>query len=392
MSTSLGPRFAVSVTGFVSFIGLYAPQAMLTKLTAALHTSQETIGLTITAATLAVALSGPFIGMLADMTGRKRVIVPAALILAIPTALLAIAPSFPAFLCLRFLQGLCLPAIFGVVVAYIAEEWPPAEAPTLMSWYLVGAILGGFCGRYVAAFMTATFGWQSSFLALGAITACGGLLMWATLPPAKNFRRSGRVLETLVLMRGHMTNGRLLGTCAVGFMVLFSLVGCFTYVDFYLEGPPFALSGTTLGNIFAVYLIGAVITPITTRIIRTCGRRGGLALALGCSAGGLFLTLTSHLPLVIAGLALCSAAVFVSQGISMGSVGLIARSARSAAVGLYVTCYYIGGSVGAIVPGIAWRHGGWSGCVALIVVFQILAVIAGLISWRPPLGAPNPVT
>src|SRR5215470_7176218 len=52
---------------------------------------------------------------------------------------------------------------------------------------------------------------------------------------------------------------------------------------------------------------------------------------------------------------------------------------RSSAVGLYVTSFYIGGSMGAFLPGLAWERGGWPAAIAMVVaMLAIMAVIAAL--------------
>ena len=70
--------------------------------------------------------------------------------------------------------------------------------------------------------------------------------------------------------------------------------------------------------------------------------------AIGCWILGLLLTLSGSLAIIIAGLAIGSASGFVCQSVSTSHVALNARQARSAAIGLYVTTYYIGGSVGGV--------------------------------------------
>ena len=170
--------------------------------------------------------------------------------------------------------------------------------------------------------------------------------------------------------------------------MLFALVGCFTFVDFYLAAPPFNLSGTALGSVFAVYMVAVVISPISARLIRWFGRRGTLVISLSLSSIGLLLTLIPNVAVIVLGLALFSAFVFVTHGMAMGTVGLVTRSARSAAVGVYVTFYYTGGSLGAFVPSAAWTNGGWAGCVAALIASLTISVLAGMWAWRPPLGAP----
>lgn len=383
-------RIAVAVAGFSAFVDLYATQSVLPELAEAFNASMVEVGMTVTAATLAVALSGPFTGALADMVGRKRVIVSAIFLLTLPTLLIAYVGSLQDLLILRFLEGLCLPAIFAVTIAYVAEEWNDRDSSDVMGWYIAGTILGGFSGRFITAVIGEHFGWRAGFEALALLNLACALTLWAWMPPSRQFRRTGAIGQTLRMMGRHLNNGRLMATCAVGFIVLFTLVAAFTYADFYMAAPPYSLSGTALGSVFAVYLLGAVVSPLTGRLVRRIGRRGALSAAMGFSALGLGLTLAPSLPLIIAGLALCSSGVFVTQGVAISYIGVVTREARSAAVGLYVTCYYLGGSAGAVLPSLAWSRAGWTGCVTLIVVVQMIGVAIAVASWKPvptPLAA-----
>jgi hypothetical protein len=49
---------------------------------------------------------------------------------------------------------------------------------------------------------------------------------------------------------------------------------------------------------------------------------------------------------------------------------------------MYVTCYYLGGSAGAELPGFLWRLGGWPVCVALVILVQALTIAVTLTGWR----------
>ena len=79
----------------------------------------------ITVSTLAVAVTAPFTGAVADVLGRKRVIVAAMFVLVVPTLMVGLATSLSALIFWRAVQGLVLPPIFAVTVAYIGDEWPP---------------------------------------------------------------------------------------------------------------------------------------------------------------------------------------------------------------------------------------------------------------------------
>jgi len=100
---------AVGLAGYCTFINLYSPQALLPSLAAEFSVSASVISATMTAGTLAVALTAPFSGAAADVLGRKRVITAAMAVLAIPTLMIAMVPDVQSLIIWRFIQGLALP-------------------------------------------------------------------------------------------------------------------------------------------------------------------------------------------------------------------------------------------------------------------------------------------
>jgi predicted MFS family arabinose efflux permease len=62
---------------------------------------------------------------------------------------------------------------------------------------------------------------------------------------------------------------------------------------------------------------------------------------------------------------------------------MIAKEGRSSAVGLYVTCFYAGESVGAFLPGLAWDANGWPACLAMVVAMLALMVLIAALAYRP---------
>jgi MFS family permease len=83
-------QWAVGLAGFCTFINLYSPQAILPLLAIEFGAGAAEIANIMTASTLAVALTAPFTGTVADVLGRKRVIVAAMLLLGVPTMMCAL--------------------------------------------------------------------------------------------------------------------------------------------------------------------------------------------------------------------------------------------------------------------------------------------------------------
>jgi predicted MFS family arabinose efflux permease len=372
----------IGLTGFCAFLTLYATQPLLPHLEEVFHTSKVAVSLTVSAATLAVALAAPWVGMFADNRGRKKVIVPALCLLGLTTLLTATATTLPVLIAWRFLQGLLTPAVFAVAVAYVNEEWPKDQVGYATSVYVTGTVVGGFFGRFLSGLIASAFGWRSVFLVLGLLIF---LLTWGVaswLPLAKQFKKVSDYGAGLHNMADHLKNPDLQVIFAVGFVLLFSLIGTFTYITFYLAAPPFGLGPSALGSLFFVYLMGAVITPLVGRRVDRLDGKKTLGLALAASALGVGLTLIPNLPLIIFGIALCSSGVFVCQIITNQRVGVVAGKSRALAIGLYVAFYYAGGFAGSVVPGLIWDWGRWPACVALIMGLQLLTVGFILLTWK----------
>lgn len=377
----LGIHIALFATGFGAFLSLYATQPLLPEFRQIYKASELLASLTVSAPVLAVALMAPLAGMLADALGRKRVIVTSLLGLAVPTILVATAASLNQIIFWRFLQGLFVPAIISATIAYISEESPHGTVGATMSIYVTGTVVGGFVGRFTAGIVAHDWGWRTGFVILGTFSLVVALVAWWLLPRATKFVRQSNAAAALRSMRGHFANPRLLATFAVGFNVLFSLVGAFTYVNFYLADEPFLLGTAALASIFAVYLVGAVMTPVAGRILDRIGFRRTLMLAVAISACGLLLTFVPFLPAVIAGMALHAVGVFACQSASSGHVGEAALEARSSAAGLYVMFYYLGGFVGSSLPGYLWSVAGWTGCVVLMLCMQAVSILIAYKLW-----------
>jgi predicted MFS family arabinose efflux permease len=378
---------AVVLAGAAAFVDLYAPQSILPQLGEAFGVGEHRAGLVITVSTLAVALIAPFAGALADALGRKRVIVAATLTLTVPTLLAAIADSFSVLLLFRGIAGVLMPLIFCVTVAYISEEWRASEARTITALYMAGAVAGGFFGRFLTGVVTEFADWRVAFLLLAALNLAMGLILLSWMPRERSFRPARKLTASLAGMGAHIRNTRFLATCVVGFAILFAQVGLFTYANFLLAGPPFHLGPGLLGSIFTVYLVGMLTTPIAGSLMRRFPEQIPLSLGASMFLGGAALTLIPPLAAIVAGLALASAGTFLSQSAATNFVAQHAEGARSAAVGLYTTWYYIGGSAGAVVPGALWHASGWPGVVALLMAANLAAALIALVCWRAGVAA-----
>ena len=217
------------------------------------HASKTGVGMTVSAATLGVAISAPIFGALTERLPRKRVIVASLIGISVPTLLAATSTSLAQLIFWRFLQGITVPGVIAVLVTYIGEEWPPERVALIMSFYVSGTALGGFVGRISAGILADRFSWRVSFLVLGtlALAGAGAVALWLPRGRPRTISLHGSTASVLPLPNSrtlsHPAPGRDLRSriqCTV-------LAGRRVYLDHVLprrsavqsfdHGPEFAL-------------------------------------------------------------------------------------------------------------------------------------------------------
>ena len=372
-------KLTIGLIGMFAFLQVYSIQAILPVLMMDFTATEVQAGMIVGATILAIAIMSPFLGMLSDAVGRKSFIVGALLFLAIPTALIAQSPNIGWMGMWRFMQGLSVPGITVVTIAYIGEEFEGRALTELMSFYVSGSVLGGFMGRFLLGHLHELIGWRAGYYVMAGMTLIRALCVGKMLPASRHFVANPKFRSAMQTLGEHLVNRYVVISCLLGACVLFSLVGCFTFINLHLADTPYELSTGALANIFAVYLIGVVITPLSTTLLRRFGSARTVRVAVIISMFGVLLTLVTPLWGIVLGLAIMSSGVFITQAATISYIAVNVKKGRSLASGLYYMGYYAGGTMGAWLCGIAYARGQWSLTVWLLLFVQVLALLVASI-------------
>jgi len=185
-------------------------------------------------------------------------------------------------------------------------------------------------------------------------------------------------------MAGHLRNRRLVGAYLVGATMFFGWIGLFTYLPYLLSAPPFDLSTGLVSSVFLVYAVGVVVSPLAGRLSTRVAPTRLVAIGLTVEVVGLLATLLATLPAIIAGLLLVVAGTFTAQAVVPAFVNQQARGAKGGASALYLTFYYLGGTLGSLLPGLAWERWGWSGVLASCTGAVALGIAANALLCAGP--------
>lgn len=367
-------KLTIGIIGAFAFLQVYSIQAILPIIMQDFQVSETQAGMAVGATVLAIALMSPFMGMLSDAVGRKNIILASIVFLGVPTFFMGLAQSLEIIVVWRFLQGLAVPGITVVTIAYIGEEFVGKSVARLMSYYVSGTVLGGFLGRFMLGHLQTLIGWRYGFMLMGTLTLLGAGWVWWQLPRSRRFIANANMQASLQMLVSHTKNRYVVTACLLGSCVLFSLVGCFTFINLHLADTPYWLNSAGLANIFAVYLLGVVITPIASNLISQFGAARMVRVAVVLSMLGVILTLSAPLWVVVVGLAVMSSGVFITQSATITYIAVNVKQGRSLALGLYYMCYYFGGTLGAWACGVAYTHGRWRMTVWTLLFVQMLAL------------------
>jgi predicted MFS family arabinose efflux permease len=384
--------FAVFLCGVFAFIDLYCTQPLLPLLSRVFQASEARVSLTISASTLGVAISAALLAIFAERVNRKQTIIASMIALALCTILTATATSLPALATWRFFQGLLTPGVFIITIAYVTEEWQAHLVPRVMSMYVAGTVFGGFLGRISGGIIAERFGWRPLFVVLGVMGLLGAMLTQRFLRPGQPRLAPPSQESRIEPILSNLRNSRLLATFGIGFCMLFTLVSIFNYITFYLAAAPFHLSTEELSWLFTVYLLGLVATLAVGTVLARIGLRRGMLTAVALCLSGIAITLIPSLIAVGLGLATACSGVFIAQTCANSFLRDAAPAGtRVSAAGMYICSYYIGGTVGGLLPGLTWKHGGWPACAALTSGFLLIAGLFTFFGWRTQPRIPDPI-
>lgn len=380
LTARLAARPGVSVAALYAatvavYSDMYITQPILPLISREFGVAPATAGLTVSAVVLAIALASSSCGPLSDALGRKPVMVWSCGLLALPTLLCAVAPTFGLLLICRALQGLCIPGLTAVAVAYIGDRFPPHRLGALVGGWIAATVAGGLSGRVLSGLITDMVGWRAAFVFFAAATLLCALGMAVALPP-DGARASSGWVGAYRGMVAHLRDRRLVGAFLIGGTLFFGFIGIFTYLPYYLSAPPFSLPPALVSLAYLAYLAGVIVSPLAGRLSARVGRRALMALGLVIAVAGMLGTLAPGLPLIVLSLFVLCTGMFTAQAVAPAYVNATAATAKGGASALYLMSYYVGGTLGAALPGVAWQAFGWGGVTAVCVAALGAALLA----------------
>jgi predicted MFS family arabinose efflux permease len=144
-------------------------------------------GLLGTATLIGVGLSSVIMGWFADNYGRKVALMVGIAVFGLFTAAIGLAPGYYSILVLRFIAGIGLGGIFGVIAAFINETWPSDQSSRAAAFVFSSWSVGFGSAALLAGFVLPRYGWRTLFFC-GAVALLAVLYTYLYVPESETWK------------------------------------------------------------------------------------------------------------------------------------------------------------------------------------------------------------
>ena len=134
-------------------------------------------------------LSIPF-GRIADIHGRKKILISGIFIFCITSFLCIFSPNMAVFLLLRVLQGVGGAMIFATNIAILVDVFPAEKRGSVLGISVASVYVGGAAGPVIGGVITHAFGWRAIFIVITA------LILSALITAILRSPKTERLIET----------------------------------------------------------------------------------------------------------------------------------------------------------------------------------------------------
>lgn len=369
-------NFALFLGAFNTFAILYSTQPIFPNLAEEFSLSPALASLSLSSATMTLAISLLIIGSISEVFGRKKIMALSMVSSSILAIFTSFVPNYQSLIVIRILQGLASAGLPAIAMAYISEEIEPKSISVAMGLYIGGNTVGGMAGRLIIGTLTNIFNWRLALGCIGIIGLTNSILFVRLLPKSRNF--NARKLEIVNLTKtlvNHVKNPKLLCLYSMGFLFMGSFVSLYNYIGFQLIAPPYNVNPTLVSFIFVLYLVGTFSSSFLSRMSDKYGRFEIIRLSTIFMFAGALITLGNTLLYKIIGIGILTFGYFGCHSIISAWVGRIASHDKAQASSLYLFFYYAGSSIGGTASGIFLESHGWQGVISVIASFVSIAFV-----------------
>jgi DHA1 family inner membrane transport protein len=387
--SSRSVTLVLAITAMLGIVNLASLGAFMPAISNDLAVSIPVLGQVTTATFLGATGISIVAGPLADVYGKRRLLVLGLGTLAISAFGTLLAPSFGWLLVARLITAISGGVLAGTTLATAGQLFRGDERRRAMSWIASGIAAGAIVGIPTLTLVAALTSWRGSYAVVTGLALIGIILIQRLLPD--DAADGGRLQVDMLLAayRPLLHDRNMMALNGSTITRAIAWVGTLTYVGAYL-GDALGLSTSEIGW---AYMAGGGGYFLGTKLAgsRLDGRDLRAVYGLGTVVMGVLLGLAMAVPLgpiAVIGMVACSA---VAGGFAYVSLVTLVSTTSPAGQGttmsLNAAMFQFGSALGGLFGGLLLAAGGYT---ALGLGLMVFAFFGTALVWRPSLSTALP--
>lgn len=249
---------------------------LLPTIADSIDVSESAAAATVTAYTLAYALTAPFLGVVSDRVGRRPTILAGAALFLLGNAVAAVAGTLSVLIVARVVGALGAALAGPSIWAHLAERAPAAARGRAIGAGLALFSAGQVVGVPLASLLASAGDWRTSFWGLAVLSAVVLPVVWRQTAPRAASASSAAEAPRLRLSAVFVvwTDPVLRRVLIVVFLLQGANLGAYTFIGAVLDDH-FGLSVTVLGLLGVLVGLGGALGAVAAGRIGDRARREG---------------------------------------------------------------------------------------------------------------------
>ena len=373
--------WTLAIVAGVSVANLYYNQPLLNIMRHELEVSEFKTNLIAMITQIGYALGLLFIVPLGDLYRRKNIILTNFFLLIFSLLAIAMAPNIYIIWAASLITGICsmIPQIFVPIASQFSR---PENKGRNVGVVISGLLTGILASRVVSGFVGEVLGWREMyFIAAGMMLLCA-IVVLKVLPdiqPTFQGKYSGLMKSLFSLVREYPSLRIYSIRAGLAFGSFLAMWSC---LAFKMGEAPFHASSDVIGILGLCGIAGALTASFVGKYVKKVGIRNFNFIGCGMillAWASLFFCGNNYAG-IITGVILIDIGMQCIQLSNQTSIFDIYPSASNRVNTIFMTTYFIGGSLGTFLAGSSWQTWGWSGVVGTGVILTIISLSITLYS------------
>lgn len=372
------PAFIIlmmAVVAGLSVANLYYNQSLLELIRADLGITEVQANFITVITQIGYAMGLCFITPMGDLFSRRHLVFVNMTVAAIMAVAIALAHNVWIVWVASLFLGSCS-VISQFFIPLASQYSEPQNKSRNVGYVLSGLLIGILASRVISGFLGQWTGWRVMFFIAAAIMVVCMAVVYATMPLTKNnfqgsylglMRSMGRLFISSPRIRLYSVRA------AFGFGSMLSIWSC---MAFHLADAPFHAGSSMVGMLGLCGIVSALVASGIGKYVPRFGAKrfsmaGTLLQLIGWGVAYLF---GFTYPGIIAAIVIVDIGVQCLQLSNQSACMTEVPEAASRASSIFMTTFFIGGSLGTFCAGQGWDALGWTGVCIVGALFALIAL------------------